>query len=752
MATKKLRRTASRELYDLIDEYIKTRGNKTFNYKQVSHAIGADSPQLQKAVALRLAELEFDGLLDEVSPGKFRSPNNGTTALGVFIRKSNGKNGVVIEGDEEPMYVSERNAMHALNGDKVRVLIAAHRKGVEPECKVVEIIEPSEQTFIGRLIVEKQYGRVTSDSRNLGVDIIIPKNKLHGGKTGDKVVAAITSWPEADSNPSGEILDVLGKEGDNTTEMHAILAEFGLPYRYPVTVEKAADKIGAGITTEEIGRRKDMRDVVTFTIDPRDAKDFDDALSIRTLPDGNYEVGVHIADVTHYVRPDSILEKEAQKRATSVYLVDRVVPMLPEHLSNGICSLRPNEEKLTFSCVFVMDKDANVVSSEICRTVTNSNRRFTYEEAQEIIETGNGDFAEEILTLDRLAKILRKRRYEDGSVDFDREEVRFEIDKNGHPIDVFFKESKDSNKLIEEFMLLANRTVATAIGKPHGKKKPKAFVYRIHDQPDVTRLSDLASIARNFGYKLKTTGTPKEINRSLNKMLQEVKGKGEENLLSTLAIRSMAKAIYSTDNIGHYGLGFDYYTHFTSPIRRYPDMMVHRLLERYLAGGRSVVLDKLEEQCKHSSEMEQLAANAERASIKYKQCEYLADRLGEVYEGIISGVTEWGLYVELSENKCEGLVPIRDLADDYYVFDERNYCLVGRKTHTRYTLGDQVKVQVARANIEKKMIDFALLDDKGRPIGADAPREVGAKEALASKSRKSAKNRYRNAARRSRKK
>ena len=467
-------------------------------------------------------------------------------------------------------------------------------------------------------------------------------------------------------------------------------------------------------------------------------------MSIRKLQNGNYEVGVHIADVTHYVKPDSILEKEAQKRATSVYLVDRVVPMLPEHLSNGICSLRPDEEKPTFSCVFEMDNEANVISSKICRTVTNSNRRFTYEEAQEIIENGVGDYSEEILTLDRLAKMLRKRRYENGSVDFDREEVRFEIDKDGHPIDVYFKESKDSNKLIEEFMLLANRTVATAIGKPQGRKKPKAFVFRIHDQPDVQRLSDLASIARNFGYKLKTTGTPKEINSSLNKMLQDVKGKGEENLLSTLAVRSMAKAIYSTQNIGHYGLGFDYYTHFTSPIRRYPDMMVHRLLERYLAGGRSVVVDKLEDQCKHSSEMEQLAANAERASIKYKQCEYLADRLGEIYEGIISGVTEWGLYVELNENKCEGLVPIRDLADDYYLYDERNYCLVGRKTHTRYTLGDRVKVQVARANVDKKMIDFALLDDTGRPVGADSPKEIGVKEALSNGSRKSPKKKYRN--------
>ena len=417
--------------------------------------------------------------------------------------------------------------------------------------------------------------------------------------------------------------------------MHAILAEFGLPYRYPENVDKAAQRIDAGITPEVIASRLDMRDVTTFTSDPRDAKDFDDALSVRRLANGHYEVGVHIADVTHYVTPDTIIEKEAQKRATSVYLVDRVVPMLPEHLSNGICSLRPDEEKLTFSCIFEMDDDAKVLSHRIARTVTKSNRRFTYEEAQEVIETGKGDYAEEILTLDRLAKILRARRYELGSVEFDREEVRFEIDKDGHPIDVFFKESKDSNKLIEEFMLLANRTVAAEIGIPQGKKKPKAFVYRIHDQPDVTRLTDLAAIARNFGYKIKTTGSAKDINKSINKMLADVKGKGEENLLSVLAIRSMAKAIYSTDNIGHYGLGFDYYTHFTSPIRRYPDMMLHRLLDKYLNGGRSVNVERLEEQCKHSSQMEQLAANAERSSIKYKQCEYLADRLGEIYDGVI---------------------------------------------------------------------------------------------------------------------
>ena len=714
-----------------VNEFVAQQKNNTYNYKQVAHAIGATTATQQRNIALLLVEMAFNGEIIEVSPGKYNSPQRGNEATGIFVRRSNGKNSVITDADGETIFVAERNSMRALNGDKVRVSIAAHRRGAEPEAEVVEIIEKKDQTFIGTLKVDKHFAYLLTDSKYLATDIFIPKSRLKGGRTGDKAVVKIVEWKEDCKNPSGEVIDILGRTGENNTEIHAILAEFGLPYKYPSAVEKAADKIDAGITEEVIAQRIDMRDVLTFTIDPADAKDFDDALSFRVLPNGHYEIGVHIADVTHYVQPDTIIDREAQKRATSVYLVDRVVPMLPEHLCNGICSLRPDEEKLAFSVIFHMDDDAKVISSKIARTVIKSNRRFAYEEAQQVIETGLGDCVEAIRKLNELAKIMRRQRYENGSVEFDRAEVKFHIDDDGKPLGVFFKVAKDANKLIEEFMLLANRTVATFVGKPKDKKKPKAFVYRVHDVPDPTRLADLSAIASAFGYKVKASGTPREINRSINKMLSEVKGRGEENYLATLAIRSMAKAVYTTDNIGHYGLGFDYYTHFTSPIRRYPDMMVHRLLERYMAGGRSVNLQKLEDQCKHSSDMEQTAAMAERSSIKYKQVEYMQEHIGETYSGIISGVTEWGLYIELNDNLCEGLVPMRDLADDYYDFDEKNHCLVGRRYNHRYRLGDNVDIKVARADLEKKQLDFVLLDDKGQTLRREGEDDLGKKMTVA---------------------
>ena len=718
MGLKSKKETAPRikksDLERLILNFLEKENRQSFNYKQIAFAINATHPSNRMDVINILDALAAAELIQEVGLGKYKAINNrGTENVGTFVRRSNGRNGVMI--DDELILVAERNSRHALNGDKVRVEISANRKGQEPEARVIEIIEPKDQVFIGTLNVEKNYASLVTDSKFLAADIIIPRSKLKGGKTGDKAIVRITQWREEEMNPKGEVVDILGRKGENTAEMHAILAEFGLPYNYPVNVEKAANEIDAGITKEEIAKREDFRNVTTFTIDPRDAKDFDDALSIRKLKNGNWEVGVHIADVTHYVTPTSIIEKEARQRATSVYLVDRTIPMLPEHLSNGICSLRPNEEKLTYSTIFEMDDKANVIKSRIVRTVIKSDRRFTYEEAQNIIETGEGDFKDEILVLDKLAKELRHRRYENGALEFDRAEVRFEIDKDGKPISVFFKESKDANKLIEEFMLLANVTVAEHIGKVPKGKKAKTFVYRVHDNPDPEKISNFSQIAARFGFKVKTEGSPKEVNRGINRLLKDVKGRGEENMLSILAIRSMAKAMYTTENVGHYGLAVPYYTHFTSPIRRYPDMMVHRLLAKYAEGGRSADKMKLEEQCKHSSDMEQLAANAERASIRYKQVEFMQDKLGEVYEGVISAVTEWGFYVELDENKCEGLVPVRDLADDYYDFDEKNFCLIGRKYHNKYTLGDIVRVQVARADLDKKQLDFALVLDEGNP-------------------------------------
>ena len=714
MAKKKEKKAGKRmkkkELSKAVLDFFHAKQDEVISLKYIFSELKLTTHPLKMLCMDILSDLLADDYITEVDKNKYKLNNHGIEMTGTFQRKSNGKNSFIPEGGGDPIFVAERNSAHAMNNDKVRIAFYAKRRGCEAEGEVIEILQRANDTFVGTLEVEKSYAFLVTENRTLANDIFIPKDKLKGGKTGDKAVVKVTEWPDKAKNPIGQVLDILGKAGDNTTEMHAILAEFGLPYVYPQSVEKAADKIPAEISAEEIARREDFRKVTTFTIDPKDAKDFDDALSIRPLKDGLWEVGVHIADVTHYVKEGSIIDKEAEKRATSVYLVDRTIPMLPERLCNFICSLRPNEEKLAFSAIFEITEKGEVRDSRIVHTVIESDRRFTYEEAQQIIETKEGDFKDEILMLDTIAKALREKRFTAGAINFDRYEVKFEIDEKGKPISVYFKESKDANKLVEEFMLLANRTVAEKIGKAPKGKKPKVLPYRIHDLPDPEKLDNLAQFIARFGYRLRTSGTKTDVSKSINHLLDDIQGKKEENLIETVSIRAMQKARYSTHNIGHYGLAFDYYTHFTSPIRRFPDMMVHRLVTRYMDGGRSVSETKYEDLCDHSSNMEQIAANAERASIKYKQVEFMSERLGQTYDGVISGVTEWGLYVELNENKCEGMIPIRDLDDDYYEFDEKNYCLRGRRKNRIYSLGDAITVKVARANLEKKQLDFALVE------------------------------------------
>jgi ribonuclease R len=691
------------------------------NYQQVSNALGLTKQTLKTMVAACLSDLSQQDYLIEVSTGKYKFNERGLYVEGILKRSRNGKNYLMPDDNGDPIFIAERNSAHAMDGDRIRVMHLAKKVSSEPEGEVVCILKHAENVFVGVLEVGKSYAFLITDSKKLANDIFIPKDKIKGGKTGQKAVVRIVEWPDRSKNPIGEIVDILGDAGENNTEMNAIMAEFGLPYTYPKEMEKAAELIPDIIPLEEYDNREDFRGVTTFTVDPQDAKDFDDALSIRKMPDGNWEVGVHIADVTYYVKPGTLIDREAENRATSVYLVDRTIPMLPERLCNQICSLRAQEEKLCFSCIFELDDNAVMKNHRIVRTVIKSDRRFAYEEVQDIIEGKDGDFSEEIKVLDKLAKRLRQKRFSAGAINFDRWEVKFNIDEQGKPLGVYFKVAKDSNKMIEEFMLLANKTVAEFVGKA---KKLKTFVYRVHDLPDAEKMEDFSVFIRRFGYKLKTSGSKSDISKSINSLLDEVQGKREENLIETVAIRSMAKAVYSTTNLGHYGLAFDYYTHFTSPIRRYPDMMVHRLLERYLAGGRSVSVDKWEELCLHSSEMEQLAAKAERASVKYKQVEFMSERLGMVYDGVISGVTEWGVYVEINENKCEGMLPIRDLEDDYYEFDEKNYCLVGRRNHKVFRLGDPMRIQVVRADLERKQLDFALAEGLETDENGKAPLKV----------------------------
>ena len=720
---------SKKQLSERLQDFFASQPGKTLSFKEIFRALKLDTHPLKMLAIDIMEEMTWDDFLTRVTESSYKLNTKGQVQEGTFIRKSNGKNSFLPDDGGTPIFVSERNSMWATNGDRVKVSFMARRKKHIKEAQVIEILQRSKDQFVGRLRVDRNMAYLITPENTFVHDIIIPKRKLKGGKDNDKAIVKIMQWPDAEhKNLIGEVVDVLGQTGDNDVEMNTILAQYGLPYVYPKAVEEAAEKISGEITKQDEAEREDFREVFTCTIDPRDAKDFDDALSIKQLDNGQWQVGVHIADVSHYVTEGSIIDKEAVKRATSVYLVDRTIPMLPERLCNYICSLRPDEDKLAYSVIFNLDDEANVKDYRIVHTIIRSNRRYAYEEVQEILEangvidgTGEpapkapkggykGENADKLVTLDRLAKLLRAKRFKAGAVKFDREELHFDIDEHGKPIRCYFKRSRDANKLIEEFMLLANRTVAESIGKTKKGRKAKTLPYRIHDNPDPQKMETLRQFIVKFGYKVKTDGTKGAMARSLNKLMDDCDGRPEAKMIQSVALRAMMKAKYSVHNIGHFGLAFDYYTHFTSPIRRYPDTMVHRLLTRYANGGRSANEKHYEELCEHCSEMELVAQNAERDSIKYKMVEFMAEKLGETYDAHISGITSYGIYAEIDENHCEGMIPMRDLGDDYYDFDERNFCLIGRRHHHKYQLGDAIRIQVAKANLEKKQLDFTVAE------------------------------------------
>ena len=723
------KRMSKKQLCERLQDFFTSQPGKKLSFKEIFRALKLDTHPLKMMAIDIMEEMAWDDFLTRVTDSSYKLNTKGQVQEGTFVRKANGKNSFLPDDGGSPIFVSERNSMWATNGDRVKVSFMARRQKHIKEAQVIEIIQRNKDRFVGRLRVDRDFAYLITPENTFVHDIIIPKKKLKGGKTNDKAIVKITQWPDAEhKNLLGEVVDVLGQTGNNDVEMNTILAQYGLPYVYPKAVEEAAEKISAEITKQDEAEREDFRDVFTCTIDPHDAKDFDDALSVKRLDKGLWQVGVHIADVSHYVTEGSIIDKEAMKRATSVYLVDRTIPMLPERLCNFICSLRPDEDKLAYSVIFNLDDEANVKAYRIVHTIIRSNRRYAYEEVQEILEangvkdgTGEpapkaprggyqGENADQLITLDRLAKQLRARRFKGGAVKFDREELHFDIDAQGKPTRCYFKRSRDANKLIEEFMLLANRTVAESIGKVKKGQKKKTLPYRIHDNPDPQKMETLRQFIVKFGYKVKTDGTKSAMARSLNKLMDDCNDKPEAKMIQSVALRAMMKAKYSVHNIGHFGLAFDYYTHFTSPIRRYPDTMVHRLLTRYANGGRSANEKHYEELCEHCSEMELVAQNAERDSIKYKMVEFMADKVGETYDAHISGITSYGIYAEIDENHCEGMIPMRDLGDDYYDFNERNFCLVGRRHHHKYQLGDAIQIQVARADLEKKQLDFTVAE------------------------------------------